>query len=110
MATLDEELRMDEEENVREVAYIRDVLPADLKEKFTEAQLRFMMDAIVDYYFESGVLDDSAGDDEFVDIDLQKVADHVCAKAAAEGVGDFDSAEMFFVVQADMDFQEQNLD
>ena len=110
MADFEEELRLDDEENAREVEYIREVLPADLKEKFCEADLRYMMDTIVDYYFNSGVLEAEADADGFVDIDLQKVADYVCAKAAEQGQGDFDPAEVFFVVQADMDFQEQNLD
>ena len=110
MADFEEELRLDDEENAREVEYIREVLPADLKEQFCEADLRYMMDTIVDYYFTSGVLEAEADADGFVDIDLQKVADYVCAKAAEEGQGDFDPAEVFFVVQADMDFQEQNLD
>ncbi len=110
MADFEEELRLDDEENAREVEYIREVLPADLKEKFCEADLRYMMDTIVDYYFTSGVLEAEADADGFVDIDLQKVADYVCAKAAEQGQGDFDPAEVFFVVQADMDFQEQNLD
>ena len=110
MADFEEELRLDDEENAREVEYIREVLPADLKEKFSEADLRYMMDTIVDYYFTSGVLESEADADGFVDIDLQKVADYVCAKAAEQGQGDFDPAEVFFVVQADMDFQEQNLD
>lgn len=110
MADFEEELRLDDEENAREVEYIREVLPADLKEKFSEADLRYMMDTIVDYYFTSGVLEAEADADGFVDIDLQKVADYVCAKVAEQGQGDFDPAEVFFVVQADMDFQEQNLD
>ena len=110
MADFEEELRLDDEENAREVEYIREVLPADLKEKFCEADLRYMMDTIVDYYFTSGVLEAEADADGFVDIDLQKVADYVCAKAAEQVQGDFDPAEVFFVVQADMDFQEQNLD
>ena len=104
MADFEEELRLDDEENAREV------LPVDLKEKYSEADLRYMMDTIVDYYFESGVLEADADEEGYVDIDLQKVADYVCAKASEEGRGDFDPAEVFFVVQADMDFQEQNLD
>ena len=48
MADFEEELRLDDEENAREVEYILDVLPADLKEKYSEADLRYMMDTIVD--------------------------------------------------------------
>ena len=42
MADFEEELRLDDEENAREVEYILDVLPADLKEKFekVEAELK----------------------------------------------------------------------
>ena len=82
MADFEEELRLDDEENAREVEYILDVLPADLKEKYSEADLRYMMDTIVDYYFESGVLEADADEEGYVDIDLQKVADYVCAKAS----------------------------
>ena len=110
MATLDDELRMDDEENAREAEYILSTLPADLKDKYDRPLLRYMMDAIVDYYYESGVLEAEPDDDGYVDIDLQKVADYVCERAAKEGRGDLDPAEVFFVVQADMDFQEQNLD
>lgn len=110
MADFEEELRLDEEENAREVEYIVETLPSDLKEKFNEADLRYMMDTIVDYYFTSGVLEADADDEGYVDIDLQKVAEYVCKKASEEGYGPFDPEEVFFVVQADMDFQEENLD
>ena len=63
MADFEEELRLDDEENAREVEYILDVLPADLKEKYSEADLRYMMDTIVDYYFESGVLEADADEE-----------------------------------------------
>lgn len=110
MADFEEELRLDEEENAREVEFILEMLPAELKEKFSEEDLRYMMDTIVDYYFTSGVLEAEPDEEGFVDIDLQKVAEYVCAKASEESRGNFDPAEVFFVVQADMDFQEQNLD
>ena len=63
MATLDDELRMDDEENAREAEYILSTLPADLKDKYDRPLLRYMMDAIVDYYYESGVLEAEPDDD-----------------------------------------------
>lgn len=110
MADFEEELRLDDEENAREAEYILGRLPADMKEKFSTAELYYMMDAIVDYYFVSGVLDAQPDSEGFVDIDLQKVAEYVCRKAAEDGRGDYDPDEVFFVVQADMDFQEQSVD
>ncbi|MCR5270606.1 MAG: hypothetical protein K6D91_06270 [Prevotella sp.] len=102
---MDEELLMDEEENRRELAFIREQVPADVKEKYSDAQILWMMDTIVDYYFSSGILESA---DEEVEIDLEKVADYVCEQAKKEKQGTLDPQEVFFVVQADLDFQEQN--
>ena len=43
-----------------------------------------------------------------VDIDLETVADFVCNEAKEEGEGPFDPQDVFFVVQADLDYQEEN--
>ena len=105
MATLEEELRMDEEEGRREIAFIRSQLSSELKEKFTDEELMFMIDAICTYFYTSGVLESN---DEEVDIDLETVADFVCNEAKEEGEGPFDPQDVFFVVQADLDYQEEN--
>lgn len=107
MSTLDEEIRLDEEENLRELAFIRTQLPSDLKKYYSDKDILYMMDQIVDYYYTSGILET---DDEEVDIDLEKVADYVCQKAKEEGYSSsYNPDEVFYIVQADLDFQEQNL-
>ena len=75
MASLEEELRLDEEENLRELAFIREQLPSELKDRYSDDDILFIMDAVVDYYFTSGILE--SNDDE-VDIDMDVVADVVC--------------------------------
>ena len=106
MSSLDEELRLDQEEDIREAQYIYQSLPADLKEKFTTDVILYLMDYIVEFYYESGILE---SDEDEIDIDLQKVTDGVCQKVKKEDNKDFDPADVFFVVQADLDFQEENL-
>ena len=106
MASLDELIRQDEVENQQELAYIRSQIPADLKEELSDNDILYMMDAIVDYYYSSGILE---GDDEEVDIDMEEVAEYVCAQAKKDSVGTFDPKDVFFIVQADLDYQEQNL-
>jgi hypothetical protein len=106
MATLDEELRMDAEEDASEADFILSQLPSDLKERFTKEEILRLMDLIVEYYYESGVLD---LDDDEIEIDLEQVADAICKKAKKEGLGDYQADEVFFVVQADLDYQEQTL-
>jgi hypothetical protein len=106
MASIEEELRLDEEENRRELAFIRERIPFDAKKHYSDETILYMMDLIVDYYYTSGILESDA---EEVDIDLEAVADYVCTKAKEEGVKNFDPEYVLFIVQADLDFQEQNL-
>ena len=105
MASLDEEFLKDEEETRREIRFIREQLPSDLKERYTDAQLAWMLDAIADYFFESGILETDADE---VDIDMDLVADHLCHQAQADGQPALSADEVRFVVEADLDFQEQN--
>ena len=106
MATIEEELRLDEEENRRELAFIRERIPLDTKEHYSDETILYMMDLIVDYYYTSGILE---SEEEEVDIDLEAVTDYVCKKAKEEGVNNLDPEYVLFIVQADLDFQEQNL-
>ncbi len=106
MASIEEEILLDEQENQRELEFIRTQIPLDVKTHFSDSDILYMMDAIVDYYYTSGILESS---DEEVDIDMEAVAQHVCKQAEEEGAGHFDPQEVFFVVQADLDFQEQNV-
>ena len=106
MASLDEEIRLDEEENRRELAFIRTQLPSDVKKFYSDKDILYMMDLIVDYYYTSGILESK--EDE-VEIDLEEVAGYVCKRAKDEGFcSSFNPEEVFFIVQADLDFQEQD--
>jgi len=100
----DEELLRDDEENRREIAFIRERLPMDTKEKFTDEEMQWMLDTIVDYYVTSGVLDSDADE---LDIDMEKVAAHVCDEWRKNFQSELDPQEIFFVVDADLDFQEE---
>lgn len=104
MAGIDDELLLDAEEDAREAEYIEQQLPSDLKERFTRDDILHLMELIVEYYVESGVLEEGDGDE--VEIDLDQVAEAVCRKA---GDSRFVPEDVFFVVQADLDYQEQNL-
>ena len=105
MASLEEELRLDEEENRRELAFIRERIPSNAKH-YSDRSILYMMDSIVDYYYTSGILEST---EEEVDIDLEEVADYVCRKAKEDGVNNLDPEYVLFIVQADLDYQEQNL-
>jgi hypothetical protein len=104
--TFEEEIRIDEEDNRRELQYIRERLPFEMKTHFSDDDILYLMDAIVDYYYTTGILESTSDE---VEIDLQQVADAIVEQARADKQGTFDPEEVFYIVEADMDFQEENL-
>ena len=72
MSSFEDELRMDEEENRREIAYIRERLPQELKTYFSDDDLYYLMDAIVDYYYDSGILESTADE-----LDIDQMAEQL---------------------------------
>lgn len=106
MTSLDDELLQDAEDDARAVAFIKQQLPQELKEKFSEDQLYYFLDLIADYYATSGVLDATPDKDGYVDIDIEKMATELSNQAAKEKMGVFTPEEISFVIEAEMDFAE----
>ena len=106
MASLDDELLQDAEDDARAVAFIQQQLPQELKEKFSEEQLYYFLDLIADYYATSGVLDATPDKDGYVDVTIEKMAPELSKQGAKEKMGVFTPEEISFVIEAEMDFAE----
>ncbi len=104
MALEDDFLLNDEGDYEKTVEYIRNYLPQELKEKFSDEQLYYFIDTMDDYYVESGILDAEPDEEGYVDIDLEKVAEYLAQEAKKDEIGDFDPEELLFVVQGDMEY------
>lgn len=107
MSAIDDEIMLSAEEDAQEIEFIKNYLPQELKEKFSEDELYYFLDVIMDYYIESGVLDAQPDKDGYVDVDLDKVVDYVVKKAKKEKIGEFDPEDVLFVVQAEWEYSEQ---
>jgi len=86
------------------VEYIKNYLPQELKERFSDDQLYYFLDVIDDYYVDSGVLDAKPDKDGCVSIDLDTVADYVVKESKKDKIGDFSHDEIFFIVQGEMEY------
>ncbi len=107
MASLEEELLLDAAEDAKAIAYIRQHLPQELQEKFSDEELYYFLDVIVEYYAESGILESQPDEDGYITIDEEAVALHLSKKAKKEGIGTFSPEDLLFVVKAEMDFQDE---
>ena len=107
MAAIDDEIMLSAEEDALEIEFIRNYLPQELKDKFSDDELFYFLDVIFEYYAESGVLDAQPDSDGYVDIDLDKVVDYVVKKAKKENMGEFETDDILFVVQGELEYSEQ---
>ena len=105
--TFEDELLQDAEDDRRTVAYIQAYLPQELKERFTEEQLYYFLDVIIDYYAESGILEAEPDADGYIDIDVEQIARHLVQQAHKDQMGDFSADDLRWVVEGEMEYAEQ---
>lgn len=101
MAAIDDELMKAAQEDAQEVAFILNELPQDLKDKFKEDDIYYFIDIMLEYFSDA-----QADKDGYIDIDVNEVAQHIVKQAKKDLMGDFDPEDVFFVVQAELDYNE----
>lgn len=104
MATFEEDLLRDAEDDRQTVEYIKNYLPQELKDRFTEDELYYFIDVIGEYYVD--LLDKHSGNDEDVEIDVEDVAKYVCRQAKKDKMGDFDADDLRWVVDGELEYGE----
>lgn len=103
MGTVDEFLQ-DDLDDEKTIEFIKNYLPQDLKDRFSDDELYYFLDVIDEYYVESGILDAQPDKDGYIDIDLEKIVDYIIKEARKDEMGEFDPEELLFVVQGEMEY------
>lgn len=104
MAVLDDELLQDVQFDAEIIAFVRQQLPQELKEKLDDETLYYFHDLIEEFLAESDMLDAEADEDGFVEIDIEEIAAYMQKKADKEGVGHFEKDELLFVAEAELSY------
>ena len=103
MATFEEDLLNDAEDDRQTVEFIKNYLPQELKVKFTEEELYYFIDVIGEYYVD--LLDKHTGDED-IDVDIEEVAKYVAKQAKKDKMGDFDPEDLRWVVDGELEYGE----
>ncbi len=90
----------DEDEAVR---YILNVLPQELKEKYSHDDIVYITDVVYDYYEQKGLFDEQAGDE--VELDEEDIIEFA-RKCARKDRMKIDDEDMPFLVRGELDYEE----
>lgn len=96
-----DDLLYDEDDSVK---FIRNYLPQELKGKFTDDDINYIVDLIYDFYDSKGYLNEDAAPDEEgdIEIDEDELVEYVIKNAKKDGVGKFEPEEITFIVQGEL--------
>ena len=97
-----DEFNKEDLDDEKTIEFIRQRLPQDLKEKFSDDEFLYFLDTIYDYYDKSGILDSQGDADGYIEIDIDAIAKYVAKEAKKNNIGDFDPEELFFVVEGEL--------
>ena len=101
---LEDDFLLSDADDEETIEFIRNYLPQELKDRFSEDELYYFLDLIDEYYSESGILDAQPDADGYVDIDLEQVVEYIVQEAKKDEVGEYDPEEILFVVQGEMEY------
>lgn len=101
---LDDDFLLEDEDDEKTIEFIKNYLPQELKGKFTDAELYYILDLIVDYYTTSGCLDVQPDDDGYINIDQEEIVNYIVKESRKDGIGNFSADDLLFVVQGEMEY------
>ncbi|MCE2616869.1 MAG: hypothetical protein ACTTKN_10455 [Phocaeicola sp.] len=107
MAQDDDFLIEGAEDDLKTIQYIRNFLPQELKNKFTDTDLYYIVDVITDYYTNSGILEQKPDKDGFINVDQDVIVDYILKEAKKDGMGPYEADDVFFVVQGEAESIEE---
>ena len=104
---MEDDFLLEDEDDEKTIEFIKNYLPQDMKEAFSDDDLYYILDLIVDYYTTSGCLDAQPDDEGYINIDQDEIVNYIVKESAKDGMGPFDTDAIFFVVQGEMEYGNQ---
>lgn len=104
MANIDDEILRGAEEDAKEVAFIKNYMGVENRELFTDEDIYYCLDVLLEYLDK---LSEKADEDGFIDIDTEEIANHIQKKAKKEGMGPYDLDALVLLIDAELEYNEQ---
>ena len=78
--------------------------PQELKEKYSDDTLYYILDVINDYFTTSGVLEQEPDADGCINIDNDALVEYIIKEAKRDKIGSFPADEIILIVEAEADY------
>ena len=83
---MDDDFLLEDEDDEKTIEFIKNYLPQDLKGRFSDDELYYMLDLIVDYYTTSGCLDAQPDEEGYINIDQDEIVNYIVGEAKKDGI------------------------
>ncbi|MFY1611838.1 hypothetical protein ACOMSG_03190 [Macellibacteroides fermentans] len=101
MSEKDDMLIYDEDDSVK---FIQNYLPQEMKGKFSNDDINYIVDLVYDFYESKGFINEDPEKDADVEIDEEELIAYVIKNAKKDGVGKFEAEEISFIVQGELEY------
>ena len=94
-------IEYDEDEAVK---FIQNSLPQEMRGKFSDDEINYVIDVIYDFYEDKGFMDANVSDDALVEIDEDEIVNYVLKNTRKDKIRDFSEEEITFIVQGELKY------
>ena len=101
MSEKDDMLIYDEDDSVK---FIQNYLPQEMKGKFSNDDINYIVDLVYDFYESKGFMNEDPEKDADVEMDEEELIAYVIKNAKKDGVGKFEAEEISFIVQGELEY------
>jgi len=92
-------IQYDEDDAVK---FIQNYLPQEMKGKYTNDEINYIIDIVYDFYDEKGFMDDDMDDDRMIDIDEEEITSYVLKYTKKDKINNFSSDDVAFIIQGEL--------
>lgn len=103
MSTEIDPIGYDEDDAVK---FIQNYLPQELKGKFSNDEINYIIDIIYEFYEDKGLLEESSSDDVIIDIDEDELTQFVLKNTKKDKLKEFSPEEITFIIQGELAYCE----
>ncbi|HCC51795.1 MAG TPA: hypothetical protein DEQ30_06840 [Porphyromonadaceae bacterium] len=86
------------------VKFIKNFLPEELKNKFSDDDINYIIDLIYDFYNTKGFFEEDDDDDKEIEINEDELVAFVVKNALSDGMGKYDANNISLIVQGEMGY------